>query len=84
MDWATAVLSAARWLARRGVRLVVADSRATPPHQAELAGHAPEAELRCGPFDASSFAGCDLLVVSPGVPLATDADCGVCPGRRPR
>ncbi len=64
-------LSAARWLARRGVRLVVADSRATPPHQAELAGHAPEAELRCGPFHASSFAGCDLLVVSPGVPLAT-------------
>lgn len=64
-------LSAARWLARRGVRLVVADSRPTPPHQAELAGHAPDAELRCGPFDASSFAGCDLLVVSPGVPLAT-------------
>ena len=64
-------LSALRWLARRGARLVAIDSRTAPPHLAELAQLAPEAELRAGPFTADSFAGCQLLVVSPGVPLAT-------------
>lgn len=64
-------LSALRWLTRRGARLVAIDSRTAPPHLAELAQLAPEAELRAGPFSVDSFAGCQLLVVSPGVPLAT-------------
>ncbi len=64
-------LSALRWLARRGARLAAIDSRTAPPHLAELAQLAPEAELRAGPFSVDSFAGCQLLVVSPGVPLAT-------------
>ena len=42
-------MSALRWLARRGARLVAIDSRTAPPHLAELAQLAPEAELRAGP-----------------------------------
>lgn len=48
-------LSALRWLARRGARLAAIDSRTAPPHLAELAQLAPEAELRAGPFTAASL-----------------------------
>lgn len=64
-------LATARWLSRHGADLVVADSRDVPPNQAELARLAPKAVLRTGAFSAATFADCDQLVVSPGVPLAT-------------
>jgi UDP-N-acetylmuramoylalanine--D-glutamate ligase len=63
-------LSMARYLARCGARVRVADSRVTPPHAARLRADVPDAELICGPFLAESFEGIDLIAISPGVPLA--------------
>jgi UDP-N-acetylmuramoylalanine--D-glutamate ligase len=64
-------LAAARYLAAHGARVVVADSKPAPERVAELQRHVPDAELRVGAFDASTFAGVDMLVLSPGVPLKT-------------
>lgn len=66
-------LSAARWLAARGARVAVADSRAAPPNVDALKAAVPQAELRLGAFSAHTFIDADLLVVSPGVALATPA-----------
>ena len=60
-------LSMARWLARRGARVRVADSRAEPPHRARLAREVPAAGLECGPLQARQFEGVDLVAVSPGI-----------------
>lgn len=64
-------LSMARFLARRGARVRVADSRDDPPKLAALGEAVPQAELALGAFRAASFAGVDLVAISPGVPLAT-------------
>jgi UDP-N-acetylmuramoylalanine--D-glutamate ligase len=66
-------LSCARWLAARGVRVSVADSRAAPPHAARLAELLPQVPLHAGPFDDALLQSTELLVVSPGVPLADPA-----------
>ncbi len=63
-------LSAVRWLARRGAVVRVADSREAPPHAADLARDFPGVILDTGPFRAASFAEAELVVASPGVPLA--------------
>ena len=60
-------LSALRWLARRGARLVAIDSRTAPPHLAELAQLAPEAELRAGP-SPSTVCWLPAAGGQPGVP----------------
>ncbi|MDR3411303.1 MAG: UDP-N-acetylmuramoyl-L-alanine--D-glutamate ligase [Formivibrio sp.] len=64
-------LSAAKWLARQAARVTVADSRATPPNLDVIRTMLPQIELRLGAFCASTFADADILVVSPGVGLAT-------------
>jgi UDP-N-acetylmuramoylalanine--D-glutamate ligase len=64
-------LAMAKWLHRQGARVRVADSRANPPNVADLRAAAPEAELLAGPFADSTFAGVDLIALSPGVPKAT-------------
>jgi len=64
-------LSMARFLARRGARVRVADSRDAPPRLEELGKAVPQAELALGAFRDESFAGTDLIAISPGVPLAT-------------
>jgi UDP-N-acetylmuramoylalanine--D-glutamate ligase len=66
-------LSCARWLAARGVRVSVADSRAEPPHAGRLAELLPQVPLHTGPFDDALLQSTELLVVSPGVPLADPA-----------
>ena len=66
-------LSCARWLAAHGAEVSVADSRAAPPHAQELERCLPHAPLHAGPFDDALLQCADLLVVSPGVPLATPA-----------
>jgi len=66
-------LSAARWLAARGAEVSVADSRADPPHAGRLAECLPQVPLHVGPFDAARLQAAELLVVSPGVPLADPA-----------
>lgn len=62
-------LAMAKWLAREGARVRVADSRAVPPNAAELAVAVPGAELVAGSFAANTFAGVDLVAISPGLPV---------------
>ncbi len=69
-------LSCARWLAARGADVSVADSRTAPPHAAHLAELLPDVKLYAGPFDPAQLAAAELLVVSPGVPLADPAVAG--------
>jgi len=66
-------LASAAWLVAHGARVTVADSREAPPNVTTLAERLPGVALRCGAFDEASFADADLLVVSPGVALATPA-----------
>jgi UDP-N-acetylmuramoylalanine--D-glutamate ligase len=60
-------LSMARWLARRGAAVRVADSRAAPPHAARLARELPQAKLATGAFTSATLAGVDLIAISPGI-----------------
>jgi UDP-N-acetylmuramoylalanine--D-glutamate ligase len=65
-------MGAARLLAREGARLAVADEKADlGPAGDEL--KALGAELALGALDPSRFAQADLVVTSPGVPLANPA-----------
>ncbi|UCV08656.1 UDP-N-acetylmuramoyl-L-alanine--D-glutamate ligase [Dechloromonas denitrificans] len=64
-------LAMAKWLHRQGAFVRVADSRANPPNLDALAQVAPQAEVIAGPFAAATFAGLDLVALSPGVPKAT-------------
>ena len=63
-------LSMARWLARHGAALRLADSRANPPHADSVRAELPQAKVVTGPFSDELFAGIDLIAISPGVPLA--------------
>jgi len=63
-------LSLARWLAQRGARVTVADSRSAPPHAAKLRAEVPDVVLVCGPYRQQEFAAAQLIAISPGVPLA--------------
>lgn len=63
-------LSAVRWLKRQGAAVRVADSRDNPPNVQQLQAEFPDVPLATGPFRAESFAGIDLVVASPGVPVA--------------
>jgi UDP-N-acetylmuramoylalanine--D-glutamate ligase len=61
----------AKWLQRQGALVRVADSRGNPPNVDALRRVAPSAEVIAGPFVAATFAGIDLVALSPGVPKAT-------------
>ena len=63
-------LSMAKWLARLGANVRAADSRATPPNLGALKRAVPAAQVFAGTFAAETFAGIDLIAISPGVPLA--------------
>jgi len=63
-------LSMAKWLARGGAAVRVADTRAEPPQLAALRTLLPAVPAACGPFRRESFDGVDLIAISPGVPLA--------------
>ncbi|MEO1767481.1 UDP-N-acetylmuramoyl-L-alanine--D-glutamate ligase [Thiobacter aerophilum] len=63
-------LSMARWLARRGARLRLADTRTTPPHAETAAREFSQVPIHLGPLSDATFAGVDLIAISPGVPLA--------------
>ena len=62
-------LAMARWLKRQGALVRVADSRSVPPNVDALRAAIPDVELACGPFAAETFAGVDLIAISPGVPV---------------
>ena len=62
-------VSCARHLAARGHRLIVTDSRSSPPGLPELQRLVPEASTVLGGFDPAVLEGADQIVVSPGVSL---------------
>jgi UDP-N-acetylmuramoylalanine--D-glutamate ligase len=63
-------LSMARWLARGGAKVRVADTRAAPPRLADLSKALPDVDVHFGPYRDRDFAGVDMIAASPGVPLA--------------
>lgn len=63
-------LSAARWLARRGATVRVADTRSAPPHLARLQEMLPDVLVSTGPFRSADFDWAERIVVSPGVAVA--------------
>lgn len=63
-------LSAARWLARRGATVRVADTRSAPPHLARLQEMLPDVAVSTGPFRSADFDWAGRIVVSPGVAVA--------------
>jgi UDP-N-acetylmuramoylalanine--D-glutamate ligase len=64
-------LAMAKWLARQGAVVRVADSRCSPPNVEALRAAAPGAELVTGAFSEAAFAGVELIAISPGVPVRT-------------
>ncbi len=60
-------LSMARWLSARGASVRVADTREAPPNAAQLQRELPAVELHTGAFRPESFAGVNLIAISPGV-----------------
>jgi UDP-N-acetylmuramoylalanine--D-glutamate ligase len=75
-------LSAARWAARRGAHVTVADTRDDPPQAAQLAAELPDVPLLKGPFSDETFGDADLIVISPGIskalqPIASAVAIGV-------
>ena len=68
-------LSLARWLTRHGASVRVADTRSDPPNAPALAAELPKLRVECGPFSASTFAGADMIAISPGVAKDQPAIC---------
>ncbi len=66
-------LSCARWLHGQAAEVRATDSRMAPPHAERLRTELPEVALTLGAFKQADFDWADLVVVSPGVPLATPA-----------
>jgi len=60
-------LACARYLALKGERFVVVDSRENPPGMDELSTELPDVKLICGPFDAELLSSASELILSPGV-----------------
>lgn len=63
-------LSALRWLARQGARLSVADTRAAPPGLEAIKQEFPGLSIHLGVLTAAAFEQAELIVVSPGIPVA--------------
>ncbi len=68
-------LSMARWCARQGARVTVADTRAEPPQGAALLAQYPNISLVTGPLSAELIEGQDIRAVfkSPGLSPADAA-----------
>ncbi|MEM5452886.1 MULTISPECIES: UDP-N-acetylmuramoyl-L-alanine--D-glutamate ligase [Paraburkholderia] len=66
-------LAMARWCARHGCRLRIADTREAPPNLPELAARGIDADFVGGPFTTALLDGVELVAISPGLsPLAED------------
>jgi UDP-N-acetylmuramoylalanine--D-glutamate ligase len=63
--------SCVRWLVEHDAQVRGTDTRTSPPHALHLSEAFPEVALTLGKFDAVDFSWADLIVVSPGVALAT-------------
>ncbi len=60
-------LSLARFLARQGARVRVADTRDEPPFRSQLLAVLPEVPLVTGAITEATLLGADLIAISPGV-----------------
>jgi UDP-N-acetylmuramoylalanine--D-glutamate ligase len=60
-------LSAARWAARHGARVRVADTRDEPPFAAKLSSELPHVPLLRGPITDATLADAATIVISPGL-----------------
>jgi len=60
-----------RWLLEHDATVRATDSRAEPPHAQHMREAFPEVPMRLGGFAAEDFAWAEMIVVSPGVALAT-------------
>ena len=60
-----------RWLIEHDAQVRATDTREEPPHAQHVREAFPEASLRLGGFEREDFEWADLVVVSPGVALAT-------------
>ncbi|BBE10205.1 UDP-N-acetylmuramoyl-L-alanyl-D-glutamate synthetase [Mycoavidus cysteinexigens] len=60
-------LALARWCARYGCRVRIADTRAAPPKLAALKEEQIEAELICGEVTPALLDGIELIALSPGI-----------------
>jgi UDP-N-acetylmuramoylalanine--D-glutamate ligase len=63
--------SCVRWLVEHDATVRGTDTRTEPPHAQRLREAFPEVPLSLGGFKPEDFAWADLIVVSPGVALAT-------------
>ena len=76
-------LAIARWLARDGAALRVADTRSEPPMLAALRSELPHAQFVAGAFDESLLEGADVVAISPGLsPTHSDAKAIVAAAKR--
>ncbi len=66
-------VSIARFLAQRGERFAVADSRDNPPGLVEFRQEFADVPLYLGRFDAALFRSAERVVLSPGVSVNEDA-----------
>ncbi len=62
-------LSVARFLAARGERFIVVDSRDQPPGLGTLRAEQPQVVLQLGNLDTATITAADRVLVSPGVAL---------------
>src|SRR5262249_9860835 len=60
-------LSAARWAARHGARVSVADTRADPPRAAQLKSELPQVGFATGPITDATLAAAEFIIISPGL-----------------
>ncbi|BFG74691.1 UDP-N-acetylmuramoyl-L-alanine--D-glutamate ligase [Paraburkholderia terrae] len=66
-------LAMARWCARHGCRLRIADTREVPPNLSALEAHGIDGDFVGGPFSEVLLEGVELVAISPGLsPLAAD------------
>jgi UDP-N-acetylmuramoylalanine--D-glutamate ligase len=75
-------LSLVRHLVRHGANVRVADTRVAPPNADVLMSRFSGVPLETGPFSARTFAGCDLIAISPGVAKDQSSSRAPCRPRR--
>ena len=63
-------LAMARWCARHGAQVTVADTRDSPPKLEVLRAELPDARFVAGPFDPALVQGVARVLRSPGLPPA--------------
>ncbi len=77
-------LAMARWCARHGARVRVADTRESPANLPALRAHVPDAEFIGGPFAPSLLEGVTLVAISPGLSPLDAAVAALLDGARER